>query len=52
LNAIQRTTASGVCAVVQAYTEGKLSGSGFQKQEDVPLETFTSNKFGKLYEQE
>ena len=52
LNAIQRTTASGVCAVVQAYAEGKLSGSGFQKQEDVPLDIFTSNKFGKLYEQE
>ena len=52
LNAIQRTTASGVCAVVQAYTEGKLEGSGFQKQEEVPFEVFTSNKFGKLYEQE
>ena len=23
---------------------------GFQKQEDVPLETFLSNKFGQLYE--
>ena len=52
LNAIQRTTASGVCAVVQAYAEGKLTGSGFQKQEDVPFEVFTSNKFGKLYEQD
>ena len=52
LNAIQRTTASGVCAVVQAYSEGKLQGSGFQKQEEVPFDVFTSNKFGKLYEQE
>ena len=42
----------GVCAVVQAYSEGKLQGSRFQKQEEVPFEIFTSNKFGKLYEQE
>jgi saccharopine dehydrogenase-like NADP-dependent oxidoreductase len=52
LNGIQKTTASGVCAVVEAYAEGKLSGKGFQCQEDVPFEVFTSNKFGKLYEQE
>ena len=52
LNAIQKTTASGVCSVVQAYAEGKLTGKGFQRQEDVPFEVFTDNKFGKLYEQE
>jgi hypothetical protein len=39
-----------MCAIVLAYAEGKLTGKGFQKQEDVPLETFYSNKFGKLYE--
>tara|TARA_B100001113_G_scaffold295445_1_gene252657 strand:- start:1204 stop:1539 length:336 start_codon:yes stop_codon:yes gene_type:complete len=49
-SAIQRTTASGMCAIVLAYAEGKLTGKGFQKQEDVPLETFLSNKFGQLYE--
>ena len=48
ISAIQRTTASGMCAT--AYAEGKLTGKGFQKQEDVPIETFLSNKFGKLYE--
>ena len=50
LNAIQKTTASGVCAVVQAYAEGKLTGKGFQRQEDVPFDVFIDNKFGKLYE--
>ena len=50
LNAIQKTTASGVCAVVQAYAEGKLTGNGFQRQEDVPFDVFIDNKFGKLYE--
>lgn len=48
-NAIQRTTASGVCAVVEAYADGKLKGTGIQKQEDIPLEVFQSNKFGQLY---
>ena len=50
LNAIQKTTASGVCAVVQAYAEGKLTGKGFQRQEDVPFDVFVDNKFGKIYE--
>ena len=49
-SAIQRTTASGMCAVVEAYARGELSGKGFQKQEDVPFEVFVNNKFGKLYE--
>lgn len=52
LNAIQKTTASGVCAVVQAYAEEKIKGKGFQTQESVSWDIFTSNKFGKLYDQE
>jgi saccharopine dehydrogenase-like NADP-dependent oxidoreductase len=48
-NAIQRTTASGVCSVVLSYAEGKLQGEGFQRQEDVPLNVFVNNKFGELY---
>lgn len=49
-NAIQRTTASGVCSIVSAYSKGKLQGQGFQRQEDVPLNTFLNNCFGKIYE--
>jgi len=48
-NAIQRTTASGVCSLVLAYADGKLQGQGFQRQEDVPLNTFLGNRFGELY---
>jgi len=48
-NAIQRTTAYGVCSLVLAYADGKLQGQGFQRQEDVPLNTFLGNRFGELY---
>jgi len=48
-SAIQRTTASGACAVVLAYAEGKLKGKGFQRQENIPFDVFTGNKFGELY---
>ena len=52
-NAIQRTTASGVCAVVQAYSEGKLQGLRIPRNRKKCLLMYpTSNKFGKLYEQE
>lgn len=49
-NAIQRTTASGICSLVLSYADGKLQGQGFQRQEDISLNTFISNQFGKLYE--
>lgn len=48
-NAIQRTTASGVCSVVLSYADGKIQGEGFQRQEDIALNTFLGNKFGELY---
>lgn len=48
-NAIQRTTASGVCSVVLSYADGKIQGEGFQRQEDISLNTFLGNQFGELY---
>jgi len=48
-NAIQRTTASGVCSVVLSYADGKIQGQGFQRQEDIPLNIFLNNQFGELY---
>lgn len=48
-SAIQLATASGVCAVVQAFIEGKISGQGFQSQSSIPFDIFTSNSFGALY---
>ena len=50
MTAIQITTASGVCAVVDLFARGMLPRSGFIRQEDVPLEQFLENRFGRAYE--
>jgi saccharopine dehydrogenase-like NADP-dependent oxidoreductase len=48
-SAIQLTTASGICTVVDLYFEGKLSGTGLVRQEQVKLTDFLKNRFGQLY---
>jgi saccharopine dehydrogenase-like NADP-dependent oxidoreductase len=48
-SAIQITTASGVCAVVDLYCEGKLTGTGLVRQEQVGLNDFLNNRFGQHY---
>jgi len=49
MSAIQRSTASGVCAIVLAYCKDEITGEGFIKQEDINWETFINNKFGQVY---
>lgn len=49
LSAIQLTTASGICAMVDMLCEGKLPQAGFVRQEDAPLNTFLANRFGRYY---
>lgn len=49
LAAIQITTAAGVCAMVDLHREGKLPKTGFVRQEDVSLEAFVANRFGRHY---
>ena len=48
-SAIQITTASGMCAVVDLHREGRLPRRGFVKQEQVDLPTFLANRFGANY---
>jgi saccharopine dehydrogenase-like NADP-dependent oxidoreductase len=48
-SAIQLTTAAGVSAVVDLYFEGKLSGTGLVRQEQVKLADFLKNRFGRHY---
>ncbi len=48
-SAIQLTTAAGICAVVDLYFAGKLSGTGLVRQEQVKLAEFLANRFGKQY---
>lgn len=51
-SAIELTTSAGICGMVDLHAEGKLSKSGFVKQEDVTLDQFLANRFGKYYEDE
>jgi saccharopine dehydrogenase-like NADP-dependent oxidoreductase len=49
LSAIQLTTASGVCSVLDMFINKKISSKGFIKQESISWEDFIDNKFGKVY---
>jgi saccharopine dehydrogenase-like NADP-dependent oxidoreductase len=48
-SAIQLTTASGLCAVVDLFREGRLPDRGFLRQEDVNFDQFIQNRFGRRY---
>jgi len=48
-SAIQVTTASGICTVLDLLAEGKLPQQGFIRQEDVLFDDFISNRFGRYY---
>jgi saccharopine dehydrogenase-like NADP-dependent oxidoreductase len=48
-SAIQITTASAICAVLDLVAEGKLPQRGFLRQEDVALSDFLANRFGRNY---
>jgi saccharopine dehydrogenase-like NADP-dependent oxidoreductase len=50
-SAIQITTASGICAVLDLLAQGKIPASGFVRQEDIPLDLFLANRFGAAYAQ-
>ena len=47
--AIQDATASGLCAVVQGYIDGRIPQNGIVRQEDIPWDVFIGNQFGKIY---
>jgi saccharopine dehydrogenase-like NADP-dependent oxidoreductase len=48
-SAIQLTTASAVCAVVDLCMTGRLSVLGFVKQEQIDFDVFIANRFGRVY---
>jgi saccharopine dehydrogenase-like NADP-dependent oxidoreductase len=50
LSAIQLTTASSLCAVLDLHAQRALPTRGFVRQEDVPLEPFLANRFGQYYQ--
>ncbi|MGH6828519.1 MAG: saccharopine dehydrogenase family protein [Rhizomicrobium sp.] len=48
-SAIQITTASGICAMLDLLSQGRLPQKGFIRQEQVSLGIFLSNRFGSAY---
>jgi saccharopine dehydrogenase-like NADP-dependent oxidoreductase len=48
-SAIQITTAAGICTVLDLLADGTLPQSGFVRQEDITLQAFLANRFGKVY---
>jgi saccharopine dehydrogenase-like NADP-dependent oxidoreductase len=48
-SAIQVTTASSACAMVDLLALGHLPQSGFVRQEDVALDRFLGNRFGAVF---
>ncbi|RNJ41843.1 saccharopine dehydrogenase [Mesorhizobium erdmanii] len=48
-SAIQVTTASSICAVLDLLAGGNIPASGFVRQEDIALDAFLRNRFGVYY---
>jgi saccharopine dehydrogenase-like NADP-dependent oxidoreductase len=48
-SAIQITTAGGICAVLDMLSAGHLPQSGLVKQEEIQLQPFLANRFGRVY---
>jgi saccharopine dehydrogenase-like NADP-dependent oxidoreductase len=50
--AIQITTASAICAMLDLLHQGQLPTRGYVRQEQVHLEEFLANRFGQNYGQD
>lgn len=48
-SAIQITTAGGICAVLDLLAEGRIPQSGLVRQEEIALDRFLANRFGRCY---
>lgn len=51
MSAIQITTATSACVVLDLLATGALAQKGFVRQEDITLDAFLSNRFGAHYRQ-
>ena len=48
-SAIQITTAGGICAVLDMLSVGHLPQAGLIRQEEIGLQPFLANRFGRCY---
>jgi saccharopine dehydrogenase-like NADP-dependent oxidoreductase len=51
-SAIQITTAAALCAVLDLHVAGKIPEQGFVRQEQIELDAFLENRFGRYYQVE
>ncbi len=51
MSAIQITTATSICAVLDMLAKGELPAKGFIRQEEIALDAFLKSRFGHHYEQ-
>ncbi|WP_033069494.1 saccharopine dehydrogenase family protein [Thalassospira australica] len=51
-SAIQITTSAGLCAAMDMVMTGKLPTKGYVRQEEIPLDAFLANRFGRYFGQE
>ena len=49
-SAIQLTTASGVCSVLEMYLQNKINKKGFIPQESIDWDLFLDTSYGKVYQ--
>ncbi len=49
VSAIQITTASAICAVLDLLASGAVPAKGFIRQEEIALADFLANRFGRAY---
>jgi len=49
-SAIQITTAAGVCTMIDLLACGRLPNRGFVRQEEIALDEFLANRFGRYYD--
>ncbi len=49
MSAIQATTASSVCTVLDLLAEGAIPAKGLVRQEEIALAAFLDNRFGRVY---
>ena len=52
MSAIQITTAAGICTVLDLLADGTLPQAGFVRQEEIALDAFLANRFGRVYDPE
>lgn len=49
LSAIQKTTAAGICAMIDLHNDGKLPACGVVRQEQARLDDVLDNRFGQVF---